>query len=94
MKTLVLNGEEILRLGFPQGKVIGLIIRLVCENYTEEQKEYVFNFLKGIVKHPQRFKEHKVFGEVASILLGETRKKGQRAPLEAEVYSGRPLVNA
>lgn len=91
MKTLVLNGEEILRLGFSQGKVIGLIIRLVAENYTEEQKEYVLNFLKGIMRHPQRFREHRIFGEVAYILLGETRKRGQRAPVE-EVTSGRPSV--
>lgn len=94
MKTLILNGEEILRLGFPQGRVIGLLIRLVSENYTEEQKEYVLNFLKGVIRHPARFREHIIFGEVTEILMGETRKKGQRAPMEKEIISGKPLVTA
>lgn len=95
MKTLILTGQEILQLGFPQGKVVGAIIRVVSENYTCEQKEYVLNFLKGVTRHPERFLEHKIFGEVVEILLNiqqDRRKQGRRAPLIDHEYAGRPLT--
>lgn len=94
MKTLLLNGQEILQLGFPQGKVIGMIIQAVAENYTEQQKEFVINFLRGVIKHPAKFRDHKALGDVAMILLGEARKKGQRAPLQNDGFGERPMVIA
>ncbi|HVD96863.1 MAG TPA: hypothetical protein VNB90_01580 [Cytophagaceae bacterium] len=71
MKALVLNGYEILALGFPQGKVIGTVIRVVSENYTTEQKEYVMNLLRAIIKHPAKFKNHETYGEIVFALQGE-----------------------
>jgi len=100
MKTLILTGQELLQLGFPQGKVIGVIIRIVAENYTEEQKEYVLNFLKGILKRPERFYENKTFKEVIDILLpvkdsfAEMKRKGKRAPILELDNEGRPYGRA
>jgi tRNA-splicing ligase RtcB len=97
MKTLILTGQEILQLGYPQGKVIGVIIRIVSENYTAEQKEYVLNFLRGILKYPERFSENKVFREVVDILLKqnvEIKRRGTRAPYIEFIYEGKPLVEA
>jgi len=93
MKTLLLTGQEILRLGYPQGKIIGVIIRIVSENYTVEQKEYVINFLRGVLKHPEKFEDHIIFGEVTALLIGKDgiRKRGMRASLE-ELYIGKPVV--
>jgi tRNA-splicing ligase RtcB len=71
MKALILNGSEILALGFPQGKVIGTVIRVISENYTAEQKEYVMNLLRAIIKHPDKFKNHETYGEIVFELTGE-----------------------
>ncbi len=85
MKTLVLNGAEILALGFPQGKVIGTVIRIISENYTAEQKEYVMNLLRAIIKHPLKFKNHEFCGEIIVELKGEAiykkERMGQIAPV-------------
>lgn len=78
MKALVLNGFEILALGFPQGKVIGTVIRIVSENYTAEQKEYVMNLLRAIIKHPDKFKNHETYGEIVFELTGEVINKKER----------------
>src|SRR3954463_12295933 len=78
MKALVLNGFEILALGFPQGKVIGTVIRLMSENYTAEQKEYVMNLLRAIIKHPEKFKNHETYGEIVFELKGDVTTKKER----------------
>lgn len=91
MKTLLLTGQEIIQLGYAPGRIIGVIIKIVSENYTIEQKEYVLNFLRGILKHPERFKGHKIFGEVTDFLINKDviRKRGSRAPLK-DLYIGKP----
>ena len=78
MKALVLNGFEILALGFPQGKVIGTVIRIISENYTSEQKEYVMNLLRAIIKHPDKFKNHETYGEIVFELKGEIISNKER----------------
>jgi tRNA-splicing ligase RtcB len=78
MKALVLSGAEILALGFPQGKVIGIVIRVISENYTAEQKEYVMNLLRAIIKHPEKFRNHETYGEIVFELKGEVVAKKER----------------
>jgi hypothetical protein len=78
MKALVLSGAEILALGFPRGKVIGITIRVISENYTDAQKEYVMNLLRAIIKHPERFTNHETYGEIVFELNGDTNKKKER----------------
>src|SRR6478736_1684064 len=88
MKALVLNGAEILALGFPRGKVIGITIRVISENYTDAQKEYVMNLLRAIIKHPTKFKNHETYSEIVFELNTEVNTKkervGNRAPSENE----------
>jgi tRNA-splicing ligase RtcB (3'-phosphate/5'-hydroxy nucleic acid ligase) len=93
MKTLILTGQELKLIGYPQGKIIGLIIRKVSENYTDEQKEYVLNLLKGILKRPDRFLYNEKFGEAAHLLLGlGSRKFGENATLAEEADCGKPIT--
>jgi hypothetical protein len=98
MKTLVLNGAEILALGFPQGKVIGTVIRIISENYTADQKEYVMNLLRAIIKHPQKFKNHETYGEIIFELRGEASDAKERvgtiAPsINEGIKYGVPMYN-
>ncbi|MBX9850531.1 MAG: hypothetical protein K2X86_02100 [Cytophagaceae bacterium] len=93
MKALILTGQELLKIGYPQGKVIGLVIRKISETYTEDQKEYVMNLLRGILKYPKRFLYNETFGDVAHLLLGiAPRKKGERITLAEETFIGKPVV--
>lgn len=98
MKALILTGSEILALGFPQGKVIGTVIRVMSENYTAEQKEYVMNLLRAIIKHPEKFKNHETYGEIVFELNGEVFDKrgrlGYRAPeVNEEIVYGAPACH-
>ena len=84
MKTLVLSGAEILALGFPKGKVVGTIIRIISDNYTAENKEYVMNLLRTIIKNPYKFKNHEFCGEIIAEMKTEIvdnkERKGEKAP--------------
>jgi tRNA-splicing ligase RtcB len=94
MKALVLNGGEIMALGFPAGRVVGTIIRVMSENYTTEQKEYVINLLRVIMRYPEKFKNHETYGEIVFELVNEHREKltrGSKAPaLDNTIVCGAP----
>jgi tRNA-splicing ligase RtcB len=95
MKHLVLKGHEILALGFPQGKAIGVAIRVVSDRFTIEQREYAINLLRAILKRPHRFADHEVYGDIVLSLNKSTtmkkQKVGQQAPVLEPVRLGSPM---
>lgn len=95
MKQLVLKGHEILALGFPQGKAIGVVIRVVSDRFTTEQREYAMNLLRAILKRPHRFENHEVYGDIVQSLNSNTTMKkpkvGQAAPVIEPIRFGNPM---
>ncbi|MCU0430142.1 MAG: hypothetical protein MUF42_09240 [Cytophagaceae bacterium] len=95
MKNLVLKGHEILALGFPQGKAIGVVMRVVADRFTVEQKEYAINLLKAILKRPDRFCGHEVFGDIVHYLQKpipmKRGKVGHLAPPVEPIVLGSPV---
>ncbi|HXA01867.1 MAG TPA: hypothetical protein VNW99_07765 [Cytophagaceae bacterium] len=94
METLILKGKKILKLGYPEGKVIGIIIKTVMKNYSITERDSVIKKLKDILKNPARYHEDKIFGEVVLTLTAKNGKiaeaSGIRAPeIELEIC-GRP----
>jgi tRNA-splicing ligase RtcB (3'-phosphate/5'-hydroxy nucleic acid ligase) len=89
MEALILKGKKILKLGYPEGKVIGIIIRAVMKNYSVTERSLVIKKLKDVLKNPVKYHEDKIFREVVLTLTvknGKTEASGMRAPeIELEV---------
>jgi len=69
MNALTIKGEDLIQLGYPQGKVIGMVIKIIEKNYREEKREEVLSILIKILDTPEAFLQDKVFGPIAEQLL-------------------------
>ena len=84
MEMLILKGKKIMKLGYPEGKVVGVIIRTVMKNYSVSERDLVIKKLKDVLKNPASYLEDKIFGEVVQTLIAKNGKtaetSGVRAP--------------
>jgi tRNA-splicing ligase RtcB len=56
MKKLKFRSKELLKIGFPDGEIISLIINTVRKNFKRTDKAGVLNLLEDLLKHPSRYK--------------------------------------
>jgi tRNA-splicing ligase RtcB len=56
MKKLKLRSKELLKIGFPDGEIISLIINTVRKNFKRTDKSEVLNLLEDLLNHPSRYK--------------------------------------
>ena len=71
MAKLKLRGKELRKLGYPQGKVIGLAVNVVYEHFKREPREWVLQMLTNVLEHPENFRDIEGWGRIARELIGE-----------------------
>lgn len=69
MENLVLNGNDLLQLGYPQSVAIATAIKLAADHFTEPQKDEAIEILKAILKEPAKWLEDNVYMELAAQLM-------------------------
>lgn len=84
-----IRGKDLIKLGYPEGKVIGLAINSLYQYHRKQSKVWGLAMLKNILEHPQNFVEDEAFGRIARELIGEEQKK-----LKDGYYELRPSVKS
>lgn len=69
MNALILNGKEILNIGYPESEAIALAIEVAKNNYQEEDREDVLKQLATILETPADFLDNKVYSAIAEKLI-------------------------
>lgn len=87
MAKMKIRGKDLIKLGYPEGKVIGLAINSLYEHHRKQTTAWGLAMLKNLLEHPKNFTEDEVFGRVARELVGEEQKK-----LKDGYYALRPQV--
>lgn len=81
VKESVMDGNDILRLGYMPGKVISLALRAAKAAQAEgASKEEVLSDLADVLNAPGDFFDDPVYGEVASTLAADTRRRAESGP--------------
>ncbi|GJM35420.1 MAG: RNA-splicing ligase RtcB [Saprospiraceae bacterium] len=62
MAKMRLRGKELLALGYPEGRVIGVAINLMLKHYKRSRKEEVLDLLQQVLETPHQFDHHEVLG--------------------------------
>jgi tRNA-splicing ligase RtcB len=75
MKGLKLYGKDLIAIGFPEGRAIGVAINVMLKHHRKQPKELVLDQLKEILKEPMKFTEHEQYAPIADALLERDRKK-------------------
>lgn len=81
MAKMKIRGKDLIKLGYPQGKVIGLAINSLYENHRKESKKWALAMLKNILEHPESFVEDEAFGRVARALVSERQATADKEKL-------------
>lgn len=75
-----LRGKELIKMGFPEGKAVGIAINAMLKHFKRtpilEQKE----ILRALLENPSRFISDEALGSIAKELLPDDDEK-QEIPL-------------
>lgn len=69
MNKLKITGDELVELGYPQGKVIGFALRAVEQHFQNETHEEVLALLLKVFQYPENFLDDAVLAPIAKELV-------------------------
>jgi len=65
----MLSGKDLIKLGFPEGKAIGLAINTVVKYFRRSENEEIYKMLEAVLANPKDFVEDSIWHRVALALL-------------------------
>jgi len=69
MKKLKLSGKEIRAIGYPEGPVISVAMRVMGMHYKHHSMEAALEILKNVLEAPEEFLQDEILGPVAMKLM-------------------------
>ena len=69
MKRKVLSGKDLVKLGYPEGKAIGIAINTVLKYFRRSEKEEIYTMLKAVLTDPKAYVEDSVWSKTALALV-------------------------
>jgi len=81
MSKLKLTGKELRTIGFPEGPVISVAMKVMQKNYKHQKKEDVMELLKKILAAPIEYENDAVLGLIAEQLLPKKEVDGAEISL-------------
>ena len=74
MKRKMLSGKDLIKLGYPEGKAIGVAINTVLKYFRRSEKEEIHSMLTSVLKNPSEYVEDSIWSKVALALLPSEKK--------------------
>ncbi len=74
MKRKMLSGKDLIRLGYPEGKAIGIAINTVLKYFRRSEKEEIYALLKAVLANPKEYVDDSVWNKTALALVPSEKK--------------------
>jgi tRNA-splicing ligase RtcB len=74
MKRKMLSGKDLIKLGYPEGKAVGLAINTVLKHFRRSEKEEINEMLKAVLANPKEFVKDSLWSKVALALVPSEKK--------------------
>ncbi|HTJ48983.1 MAG TPA: RtcB family protein [Cyclobacteriaceae bacterium] len=74
MKRKMLSGKDLIKLGYPEGKAIGIAINTVLKYFRRSEKEEIYSILKAVIANPKDFVNDSIWSKVALTLVPTEKK--------------------
>jgi tRNA-splicing ligase RtcB len=74
MKRKMLSGKDLMKLGYPEGKAIGIAINTVLRHFRRSDKEEIYEMLKAVLADPKRFVNDSIWSKTALALVPSEKK--------------------
>jgi len=92
MKRKILSGKDLVKLGYPEGRAIGIAINTVLNYFRTSEKEEIYEMLKAVLADPKRFADDSIWSKTALTLLPSEKKSNvhelNRTRIEYPIYGG------
>lgn len=75
MGTKVLSGKDLRKIGYPEGRVIGTIVRTMDKFYKNKSKTFKLELLQDLFEHPDKYEKDEVLGTIVYELRRKTEHK-------------------
>src|SRR5450631_4201106 len=81
MSKLKIAGKELRAIGFPEGPVVSIAMRVMEKNYKHSGKEEAMEILKSILAAPVEYENDAVLGLIAQQLIPKASTEGAEISL-------------
>ncbi|HEX5169787.1 MAG TPA: RtcB family protein [Cyclobacteriaceae bacterium] len=92
MKRKMLSGKDLIKLGYPEGRAVGIAINTVLKHFRRSDKEEIFGMLKDVLADPKRFVDDSIWTKTALALVPSEKKARvhelSRSRIEYPIYGG------
>ena len=74
MKRKMLSGKDLIKIGYPEGKAIGIAINTVLKYFRRSEKDEIFEMLRGVLADPKKFVDDSIWNKTALALVPGEKK--------------------
>jgi len=68
MAKIKLRKKELTKLGYPEGRAIGMAINMVLSNYKRKTKTEILDLLKDVLDNPEKYVKDPILGRIVAEL--------------------------
>lgn len=83
MAKIKISGKDLIKLGYPEGRAIGMAINVVHQHFKKEKKEKVLAMLKDVLENPEAYTDDEALGRIVYELVEQPSTKAPEIPLNA-----------
>lgn len=74
MKRKIISGKDLVKLGYPEGRAIGIAINTVLKHFRRSDKEEIYAMLRAVLAGPKDFIADSIWSNVAQELMPQEKK--------------------
>lgn len=66
-----INGNDLLAIGFTQGKILGLALEVLEKHYQDADRDMVLSMMKALAEKPELYLDHEILEDLATKMIEE-----------------------
>ena len=86
MKKLKLRSQDLLKIGFPEGEIIGYVIHVVKKNFKRADKSEILRLLEDLLNNPGKYKDDPRLNKIVQ-KLKEIKKEKKHKNIEPSIFT-------
>jgi tRNA-splicing ligase RtcB len=74
MKKKIVSGKELVKIGYPEGRAVGMAINTVLKHFRRSEKDEIYSMLRSVLNNPKGFINDSIWNKVALELVPTEKK--------------------
>lgn len=76
MGKLKISGKDLKKIGYPQGRAIGMAINIIHQHYKHEKKDKILSLLKAVLQKQDLYAQDEILGRIVQELRPSEKNGG------------------